>query len=78
MRVKANLNVGNFRAGKVYEVDEEWITALVGVGYFTEVPDGRADNAGTVPVSDDDVVVSAPKRRRKVEAPDGASEADQG
>lgn len=78
MRVKANLNFSNFRAGKVYEVDEEWITALVGVGYFTEVPDDRADNAVDVPVPGDDMVVSAPKRRRKVEASDGASEADQG
>ena len=80
MEVKANVNFGQFRAGKVYQVDPtRGMLSLVGAGYLTEVGDGGDIDGTDGAVSGADVVVSAaPKRKRRVAGGQGEVEPGEG
>lgn len=62
MEVRANLSFGAFRQNKTYTVVEnEQITALLGVGYLTEVGDGTDNPVLSGAIPGDSVVARDPK-----------------
>jgi hypothetical protein len=81
MQVRANLNFDNYKQGVVYWFCEEdetqmgYVGALLGAGYFTEVPDDRDSDGSDGPVPSGSVDVGASP---KSEVADGQGEDLQG
>lgn len=76
--VKANLSFGQFRAGKVYEVDVEdgRMLSLLGVGYLSPVDEESEDDADDVRGSGDSVPPGVPVVGSPQPASEGLSDVD--